>query len=336
MNWLILIPLFVSFGLVLLLMPEWIRQAKQAGRVGKDMHKIHRPQVAESGGVVVLAAFVTAVLLYIGLRTFYFKTTEGTTELFALLTTVLIASYIGMIDTLLGWKKGLSKKIRIVLCIFAAIPLMVSNTGQTSVSLPGFGIVNLGLIYTALILPIGVAFVTTTFNFLAGYNGLEARQGILVVGSLSLVAYLTGSPLLALVGGAFVTSLLGFLFFNSYPARVFPGDTLTYAVGAFIAALAVVGNMERFALLVYMPTILEVILKARGRFQKESFAKVLPDGSLTNAYSKWYGLEHIALSCAQRIWKKATEERVVFLITLFQICWCALAFFIYRESLFIT
>lgn len=335
MNWLVLVPLFLSFGTVLLLLPHWITRAKQNGLAGKDMHKISKKVVAESGGVVVVAGFLVAILAYIGIRTFYFKTTEGIPELFAVLTTVLMASYIGMIDTVLGWKKGLGKKIRILLCMCAAIPLIVINTGQPSVSIPLLGVVNLGAFYTFLLLPLAVGFVTTTFNFLAGYNGLEARQGIFLLGSLSLVAYLTGSPLLALALGAMVSALLGFLWFNRYPARVFPGDALTYAVGALIAAAAVIGNMERFAFIIYIPTVLEVILKARGNFAKESFAHVEKDGSLTNKYAHWYGLEHVAVSCATKLWGKATEERVVFLINAFQLCWCLLAFFIFRESIFL-
>lgn len=336
MNWLVVLPIVLSFVIVITLLPRWITRAHQNKLVGKDMHKISQQPVAESGGVVVVAGFLAALLAYIGIRTFYFKTTEGVPELFALLTTVLMASYIGMIDTLLGWKKGLGKKIRILLCICAAIPLVVINTGQPSVSIPFLGIVNLGLFYTVVILPLAVGFVTTTFNFLAGYNGLEARQGILILGSLSLGAYLTGSPLLALALGAMVTALAGFLWFNRYPARVFPGDALTYAVGALIAAAAVVGNMERFAFIIYIPTLLEVILKARGNFAKESFAQVQKDSSLTNKYTRWYGLEHIAVSLAIKLWGKATEERVVFLINAFQLLWCLLAFWIFRESIFLA
>jgi len=66
---------------------------------------------------------------------------------------------------------------------------------------------------------------------------------------------------------------------------------MTYSVGALIAIVAILGNIEKFALFLFIPYFLEFILKARGKFKKESFAEVQEDGSL-KLKEEIYGLEH--------------------------------------------
>jgi len=169
---------------------------------------------------------------------------------------------------------------------------------------------------------------TTTFNFLAGYNGLEAGQGILMLSALAIVTYITGSPWLTVIALCMVAALIGFYVFNKYPSKIFPGDTLTYPVGALIAAIAIIGNIEKIAIFFFIPYILEVILKARGKLEKESFAAVNEDGSLEMPYKKVYGLEHIAIKILKKIKpsKKVYEKEVVYLIHSFQILVIVLGF----------
>ena len=180
---------------------------------------------------------------------------------------------------------------------------------------------DLGLLYPLLIIPIGVLGATTTFNFLAGYNGLEARQGILILSALAYVTYITGNSWLSIVALCMIASLFAFYVFNHFPARIFPGDVMTYAVGALIAGIAILGNIERIAVIFFIPYIAETILKLRGKLRKASFGKPNRDGSLEMPYDKIYGLEHLAIYILKK-WKKSGkvyETDVVYLINGFQI-----------------
>ncbi|MBU1252499.1 MAG: glycosyl transferase family 4, partial [Nanoarchaeota archaeon] len=201
------------------------------------------------------------------------------------------------------------------------IPLVVINAGVSKMSFPFLGVVEFGILYPLLLIPLGVVGATTTFNFLAGFNGLEAGQGIIVVGFLSLVAYLTGTAWLAVVGLTMVASLAGFWFYNKNPAKVFPGDSLTWSIGALIAAMAILGDFQKIAIFVFIPYILETGLKLRGGLRKQSFGKPNEDGSLELPYEKIYGLEHAAIAILKKMKpsKKAYENDVVWLIHGFQI-----------------
>ena len=309
-------------------MPFWIKRAHARKLVGRDMQKIKKPLVAEGGGLMVLGGFSAGVLLYVALNTFVFENAGISTFIFSLLCVLFISSFVGILDDLLGWKKGLSKRVRILIVLFASIPLMVINAGNPSINLPFFGVLNLGLFYPLLIIPIGIIGATTTYNFLAGYNGLEAGQGIIILSALALVTFLTGNPWLSVVSLCMVAALLAFYIFNRYPARVFPGDILTYSVGALIAVIAILGDIEKIAILFFIPYILEFFLKLRGKLKVESFANLNTDGSLEAPHKKVYGLTHVALKILKKIKpsKKVYEREVVALIHLFQIIIILLVF----------
>ena len=336
MESLLLISILIGFILTAAILPRWIRKCRKIDLLWEDMNKHGHPKnVASSGGIAVIGGFVIGVLSYIAIRTFVIQSPGVVLEIFALLSVILIFSIIGLTDDLLGWKHGgLSVKFRLFLAILASIPLIVINAGHHIVNIPFLGIQNIGLIYPLVLIPLGVAGVATTYNFLAGFNGLEAGQGIIILSFLSFVAYLTGSSWLALIGLIMVGCLVVFYFYNKFPARVFPGDTLTYSIGALIAIMAILGNFEKIALFIFIPYFIEIGLKLRGGLKKQSFAIPEKDGSLKLPYKKIYGLTHLSLLILKKFKKKVYERDVVYLIFIFQIVLCLISLLIFREVLF--
>ncbi len=311
--------ILISFLATLVTMPLWIRKAKQIGLLWEDMNKFNSGKdVAGSGGVVVILGTLVGIFIYIAIQTFYFKSPDGNLiDIFAIISSLFLVTGIGLIDDLFGWKKGgLSIRSRLILILFSAVPLMVINAGNSVV----LGI-NLGILYPLLIIPIGVVGATTTYNFLAGYNGLEARQGILILSTLALITYIHGQSWLTLIALIMVASLVAFYIFNKYPAKVFPGNVMTYSIGMMIVSVAILGNMELIAIILFIPYIIETILKSRGRLKKYSFGKPNPDGSLDLAYDKIYGLEHLAIKILKKMKRshKVYEKDVVNLINAFQL-----------------
>lgn len=317
----LLATVFVAFFCTFLVLPYWIKRAKENKLVGKDMHKKDKREVAERGGITVIFGFSLGVLLYIGLNTFYFKNTTELTKIFALLCVIIFGSMVGMVDDVLGWKKGLNRKSRVLMVLFSAIPLMAINAGMDAITFPFLGTINTGLLYPLLIIPLGIVGATTTFNFLAGYNGLESSQGIIILLGMTLATYLTGNSWLSIIALCMVASLFAFYIFNRYPAKVFPGDIMTYSVGALIAGITILGNIEKVALIFFIPYIIETVLKVRGRLKKESFARLNKNGGLEMPYDKIYGLEHLSIYILKKMRpkKEVTESQVVYLINGFQI-----------------
>lgn len=317
----LLLTIFMSFFCTFFTMPFWIKKAKQIGLVWEDMNKPKREKnVAGSGGIIPVLGAIIGILLYIAIQVFYFKTGDGNLiGMFAIISSLLLVAGIGLIDDLFGWVKGgMSVRSRIILVLFAAVPLMVINAGESNI----LGI-EFGLLFPLVIIPLGILGATTTFNMIEGFNGLGAGQGILILGALSYVTYLTGNPWLSVVCLCMVAALLAFYFFNVNPAKAFPGDVLTLSVGLLIAAVAILGNIEKIALFFFIPYLLEVIFKLRGimGFKKIAYNFGVPneDGSLELRYRKIYSLTHLSLFVLKKFKKKVYENEVVWLIHLFQI-----------------
>jgi len=326
------LAIVISFVVTFLGLSSWIRKCKQVGLLWEDMNKFGKPKnVAGSGGIVVLIGFLIGVLIYVAFKTFIVGDGDSVSvQIFALLSVVAIAGISGLVDDFLGWHHGgLSAKVRLGLAVMASIPLIVINAGHDSIALPFFGSVNLGLLFPLVLIPLAIAATTTVYNFLAGFNGLEAGQGILVVGFLSYVAYINDAAWLSIVGLCMVVSLFAFWLFNKNPAKVFPGDVLTYSVGALIGTMAILGNFEKIAFIVFIPYIIEMILKVRGGLKpprKQSFGIPQKDGSLKLPYDKIYGLTHFAIWLLLKFKKKVYEDDVVYLIFIIQIIFILIAF----------
>lgn len=312
---LLYVPILLSFFLCLFVISFWIKKAKSLGLYWDDVHKKETQKVAGSGGIVFVLAFICGVLSYIAIQTFYFQSVIGSYQIFALLTSFLIVSGVGLIDDLFGWRKGgLSITSRILLVLFSAIPLMVINAGRSSM----LGI-ELGIFYPLFFIPIGILATTTAFNMVAGFNGLEASQGILLLSGLSFVLFKVGNTPMSLILLIAIFGLIPFYFYNMNPAKVFPGDVLTYGVGALIGISAIIGNIEKIAIFFFIPYILEVSLKLRGKLKIQSFGELKKDGTLKNRQEKFYGIEHISIYLLNKMKIKSSETNVVFLINLFQI-----------------
>lgn len=334
-DYLLLIPILISFLVTLFFIPKWVKKTRQIGLVWEDMNKLSSEKVAGSGGIGVILGFIIGVLIFIAYRVFYLNSSVFLIEILAILTVIVMLAGIGLFDDLLGWRKGgLSMKSRLILVAISAIPLMVINAGKSNIGVPFLGAINLGIVYPLILIPLGIVGATTTFNFLAGYNGLEAGQGIILLASLSLVAFLTGNSWLSVVALCMIVALLAFLFFNFYPAKVFPGDSLTYAVGGLIAIMAVLGNFEKIAIFFFIPYIIETVLKARGKLKKYSFGLPKKDGSLDLKYNRIYGLEHLAIYLFKRWNIKPTEKRVVYSLWIFQLIIILLGFLIFKQGIF--
>lgn len=321
--------IFVSFCITVLTLPYWIRRAKNAKLAGPDIHKKERPLVAELGGLCVVGGFLISLLFFIATKTFVYKWPENLLYLFATIAAVLIATIIGFVDDILGWKIGLRARYKVALTFFISLPIAVINAGQSAMNIPFIGFVDFGILYPLLLVPLGIIGAANGFNMIAGYNGLEAGQGIIILTALTIMAYAEGNTYAALIGSCMVSALLAFYIFNKYPSKIFPGDTLTYPVGAVIAIVAILGDVEKYAIILFIPYFIELVLKARGNLIKESFAVVKDDGTLENKYEKWYGIEHVAVDVLRKWNGKATEQSVVYAIYTFQLflAFCSLALY---------
>jgi len=322
------LAVLVSFVVTWVATRKWIRRAPEVGLSGRDMNKPNRPQIPEMGGICVVLGFVLGVLAYIGIQTFYVKS-SGYMPIFAALCTVLMACIIGIMDDVLGWKAGLQQWQKPIFTLIAAMPMMVLNAGHTTMELPLFGRVDLGILYPLVIVPIGIVGASNAYNMVAGYNGLEAGMGVIIFSTLGYECLMSNNKNAAALSLIMIGALLTFLRFNWYPAKVFPGDTMTYSVGALAACTAILGNIEKIAVILFIPYAADFFLQTAGRFRREAFAKVNEDGSLEKPYKGIYHLTHLAIAVLKRAKGKVYEKDVVLFLCGIEIAVAGMGIYIF-------
>ncbi len=322
------LPSIIAGASTYVALKSWIPIAHRFGLTGRDMNKVGNNAVAEAGGVWASVGASFGLMTLAALKIYLEHSRESLIELYALSLMLFMASLLGFIDDIMGWKKGLRVTYRVLLMAPLALPIVAIQAGVSEMALPFIGKRDLGLVYSLVLVPIGVIGASNAFNMIAGYNGLEASMGVALLTYTALYSYFIGEAnvLLASIIGA--ASLIVFLFYNWHPAKVFPGNSLTYGFGAYYASLVIIGNFEKFGVMQYALYFVELALFFRGlvnKVYKENFGLVLSDGSLDPPYKKIYSLTHLAIVVQKKIRGKATEKGVVAILLGLQIAASSIA-----------
>jgi len=322
MNWLVASTLLAATASTLLLTPVFICSALNKGVTARDSNKKRKPRVANLGGFAMLAGLLASTSLAMLLMALGPYDSQLFTYLLAALASITIAALIGVFDDLFK----LSRRTKPFLVAAAALPLIAITAGNTEMTLPFLGSVDFGLFYTLALIPVGVTGAANALNMSAGYNGLEAGIGAVVSLALLPIAIYSNAFTSAIILAALFGTCLAFLKYNWFPARVFPGDIGTYVIGTAIAAAAILGNMESFAVIAIAPAFYELAatiyyslkgVERRGKCQNPVIGR---DGVLKPAK----GAEKYTLFNALLSHFQLTEKRLV-LSSLFLYAICGAA-----------
>jgi UDP-N-acetylglucosamine--dolichyl-phosphate N-acetylglucosaminephosphotransferase len=332
MSYSLIISFLFSFFATYFLTPHIIKYFRIVGLMVRDFHKKNNPLVPWSMGIPVLAGLMAGVMFYVFFQVFFYNDQSSVIELFAGMTTVMIATFVGFLDDLnvrgTNFKSydyeaeqkshitGLSKKrwVKPFLTLPAAIPLMVINAGHTTAVLPLLGTINFGIFYPLLIIPIGVVGATSMINMIGGYNGIEAGMGAVYTLALGIFAFTHGSAAASVIFLSAFAALLAILKFNFIPAKILPGDSLQYLLGAVVVTGAVIGDMQKATFIAVLPIFLNAAYKIYLRFFKLGYfpgelSTLQKDGTLKSKYSKSYTIINFLLRH-----RKLTERKLVLIM----------------------
>jgi UDP-N-acetylglucosamine--dolichyl-phosphate N-acetylglucosaminephosphotransferase len=180
----------------------------------------------------------------------------------AILLSSLLGVFIGLLDDLFT----LSRTVLVALTFFAGIPVVTFGVGSPIIhSWPG-GPLDMGPFFWILV-PLTFAFLMNGVNIYAGFNGLEAGLGLITATSLGLSALILGSQESTLALLILSAVLLAFLRWNYSPAKIFPGNSGTYLIGAVLAAAIIVGDIRIAGVIAASPYIANFLLRLRHGFR---------------------------------------------------------------------
>ncbi|MGD0780420.1 MAG: hypothetical protein ABR954_06575 [Dehalococcoidales bacterium] len=303
--------------------PLIIPRLARAGITGKDLNKPGQPEIANIGGLVTVAGFSAGILLIIALITF--------TDLFnfinlqyllAALSTVLTAVLIGIVDdfvSLRQWFKALTP-------IFSALPLIAVKAGDTTLGIPFFGQIDLGIIYTLVLVPIGVTIAANGVNMLAGFNGLETGMGLVGMAALAVIAGFLGENTALTILLAAMGALLATLRFNWYPAKIFIGDAGTFSIGAMMATAVIIGNFELAGVIIMIPYAVDFFIKAANRFPSHGWEGIYRDGKLYCPESRVKGLAQLVMKLTGGV----SERNLTLILIGIEVIFAAIAIWLFH------
>jgi phospho-N-acetylmuramoyl-pentapeptide-transferase len=217
------------------------------------------------GGIVIIVAIVIAVLasLVVGKLESVQKS-----RLLLVLVALLGGGVVGFLDDLGKIRKkenkaGLSERAKLALQLVVAggVAFGLTRIEQagitTALNLFGWQC-DLGVAYYGLAILFVMGF-SNAVNFADGLDGLAAGTNLIATAALGIACGLGALFTEMLVfWGAMAGACAAFLWFNSYPARVFMGDTGSLALGVGLAAGAIAAKQEILVLIVGLIYLLEI------------------------------------------------------------------------------
>lgn len=259
--WQIIIALLISFGSSLIIGPIMIpalRRLKFGQSVRGDGPKSHlRKQGTPTMGGVMFFFSITLGVIFL---------TKGMLTYLLLLAT-LGFGLIGFADDYIKIIKhrslGLKPMQKIVgqlgISLLVAYLAVFKLGISTALVVPYFGMtIELGWVYIPFIIFVLVG-TTNAVNLTDGLDGLASGVTMIVAVGFALMGYYSNMYTVTIFSAALAGSCLGFLFFNSYPAKVFMGDTGSLALGGAVAALAIVTKTELFLPIIGIIYVAEVV-----------------------------------------------------------------------------
>ena len=206
-----------------------------------------------AGGVVFLAV---ALVLYVVAD----RSLAGAFVLIAL----GLGAALGFVDDFAairgGRNLGLKARYKIVIQLVtgALLGLLAIRWGLTSQLVPFDGRHALGA-WMILVTALAVAAGSNAFNLTDGSDGLAAGAGAISFGALALVAVLQHHPSVGLMPAILAGCLVGFLFYNLFPARIFMGDTGSLALGTAMVAAAITTGFLWYLPLLALVFVVETV-----------------------------------------------------------------------------
>jgi UDP-GlcNAc:undecaprenyl-phosphate GlcNAc-1-phosphate transferase len=215
--------------------------------------KIHREPTPVLGGIGIFLGFMIAMV--------------GTVELLDLhlhnyfRLNVVILLFVGIADDMVP----IAARLKMLIMIVAG-SLVLSETNSWIFSFNGVFGIDVVPLFVAIPLSLFViVLVINAYNMIDGVDGLAGSQGALAAAVFGIFFAVNGIIELALISFALTGALVGFLFHNRPPARIFMGDTGSLVVGFILAFLAVefvavLGTNNAYAMNAYTPVLVVAIL----------------------------------------------------------------------------
>lgn len=204
--------------------------------VPRDSRRMHKEPIPRLGGISIYAAFVLATLVFC----------ELDSRLIALWFGGLMIVVLGIFDDIYRLNAWLKLAVQIIVAVSAVLQgILIEN-----VNLFGHYIYFGWLSYPITV--VWIVGITNAINLIDGLDGLACGVSAICSTSMLFVALLMGDYTSAMLTAILTAACVGFLPFNSNPARIFMGDTGALFLGYTLAVISVEGLFKLHAVISFV------------------------------------------------------------------------------------
>ncbi|WP_244990362.1 phospho-N-acetylmuramoyl-pentapeptide-transferase [Clostridium algidicarnis] len=266
LNYYNIFSILIGFIIVSILAPISIpilSKLKFGQNIRSDGPKSHQKKAGTPtmGGIIFIISTLISMIIMIG---------KPSDEAMVALYAFIGFGFVGFLDDYMKIRhkdnQGLNAKQKMVLLIIVSSVLSYYAYGKigTELFIPFTSkTIDLGILYIPFML-VYFTGVTNAVNLTDGLDGLATSVTLLVITFFALVSFGMGHYTLSIFCLILAGSLLGFLRFNAFPARIFMGDTGSLALGGAVAMVAVALQLQLLLFIVggiYVVETLSVIIQ---------------------------------------------------------------------------
>ncbi|MCD6461231.1 MAG: hypothetical protein J7L61_00610 [Thermoplasmata archaeon] len=283
---LLLITALMGTATVLISEPYFSSRLRKGGFVAQDMYKPGEVMLPNKGGLLILFGGLCAIIgMTVAFRLVNFVVGENVFPRSlsamdeAILYTVLIFAFYGVLDDYVN--VGRTSKIFLPLLFsyplvsvlvmprYLPVPLLGSlDLTRTLIPFDGAGI-TVSQVIRYLIVPVYIMVVANLVNMHSGFNGLQSGLSLILLTTLFIKTTIHGDTGGLFVAAALTGGLLGFWWFNRYPARFFEGNIGSMAIGATIGAVIISHNLYFTGVIILIPHIINFLMYVYWRIRRK-------------------------------------------------------------------
>ncbi len=239
---------FIAAVIIGLFLIPVLKRINFGQRISEYVGESHRKKegTPTMGGIIFIIPTILSIL---------FLVLDGRLEmsynLLIIMVVFVLYAFIGFLDDFLSLKRGKNEGLTVVQKFIGQIIIAIlffaiymKYNGNTYLTISTLGInIDLGWFYGVFILLLMVGF-SNAVNLTDGLDGLAGGLSAIAFIAFALISLFINQEDVGIFCFVLTGAIAGFLMFNSYPARVFMGDTGSLALGAVLATVAILTRRE--------------------------------------------------------------------------------------------
>ena len=259
---------FVSSAIFGLIMIPLLKKMNIKQKINIFLEEKHKDKqgVPTMGGLIFIipTLLATIALLLLG-------KIEYSSNLLIVLVVFFAYALLGFLDDFLSIKRGKNEGLTVIQKLIGQLlisilffVIFIKNGGETVLNIYTLGIkIDMGFIYGAFILFVLIA-SSNAVNITDGLDGLAGGLSVMSFLAFALISYgstwVVGHSDIAIFCFILTGALMGFLLYNTYPAKVIMGDTGSLTLGGTLAAVAIITNHELTLVIVAGVFVIETLV----------------------------------------------------------------------------